>query len=63
MQPPARSRSRSAAPGVAGLASTSTSQPFGSVTVGSKAVKTFNRINHQTQSVTLSESFSGTKRK
>jgi hypothetical protein len=46
--------------GVAGLSTTSSSLVFGSVKFGSKGVKSFSVINHQTQSVTLSESFGGT---
>ena len=45
--------------GIAGLSTTSSSLIFGSVTFGTKALKSFYVTNHQTQSVTLSESFSG----
>ena len=45
--------------GIAGLTTTSSSLMFGSVKFGTKAVKSFSVINHQTQPVTLSESFSG----
>jgi hypothetical protein len=46
--------------GIAGLATTSKSLVFGSVTFGAKGVKAFSVINYQTQSVTLNESFRGT---
>ena len=46
--------------GIAGLSTTSTSLTFGSVKFGTKGVKSFSAINHQTRPVTLSESFSGT---
>jgi hypothetical protein len=46
--------------GIAGLSTSTSSLTYGSVTFGSKALKSFSVINHQTQSVTLSESFSGT---
>jgi hypothetical protein len=46
--------------GIAGLTTTSNSLMFGSVKFGSKGVKAFSVINHQTQTVNLSESFSGT---
>lgn len=45
--------------GIAGLTTTSSNLMFGSVKFGSKGVKSFNVINHQTRTVTLSESFSG----
>jgi hypothetical protein len=46
--------------GIAGLTTTSSSLIFGSVKFGTKGVKSFSVVNHQTQAVTLSESFSGT---
>jgi hypothetical protein len=46
--------------GIAGLTTTSSSLMFGSVKFGTKGVKSFSMTNHQTQAVTLSESFSGT---
>jgi hypothetical protein len=46
--------------GIAGLTTTSSSLMFGSVKFGTKGVKSFSVINHQTQPVTLIESFSGT---
>jgi centrosomal CEP192-like protein len=46
--------------GIAGLTTSSTSLIFGSVKFGTKSVKSFSVLNHQTQPVTLSESFSGT---
>jgi hypothetical protein len=45
--------------GIAGLVLTSNHLTYGSVTFGTKALKSFSVINHQTRSVTLSESFSG----
>jgi hypothetical protein len=46
--------------GIAGMTTTSSSLTFGSVKFGSKGVRSFSVINHQTRTVTLSESFSGT---
>jgi hypothetical protein len=46
--------------GIAGLTTTSNSLVFGSVKFGTKGVKSFSVINHQTQPVTLAENFSGT---
>jgi Abnormal spindle-like microcephaly-assoc'd, ASPM-SPD-2-Hydin/NHL repeat len=45
--------------GIAGLTLTKSSLAFGSVKFGVKAVLSFSVINHQTQPVTLGESFSG----
>ena len=45
--------------GIAGLSTTSSQLTYGSVTFGTKSLKSFYVTNHQTQSVTLSESFSG----
>jgi hypothetical protein len=46
--------------GVAGLTLSKSSRVFGSVKFGVKAPLSFSVINHQTQSVALAESFSGT---
>jgi hypothetical protein len=46
--------------GIAGLTTTSNGLTFGSVKFGTKVVKSFYVVNHQTRTVTLSESFSGT---
>jgi len=46
--------------GIAGLTLTKTSLIFGSVKFGLKAAASFSVTNHQTRTVTLSESFSGT---
>jgi len=45
--------------GIKGLTTSSTSLAFGNVKFGAKGVKSFSVTNHQTRSVTLSESFSG----
>ncbi len=46
--------------GIAGLTISKTSLLFGSVKFGAKGLASFNVTNHQTQAITLSESFSGT---
>jgi hypothetical protein len=46
--------------GIAGMTLSKSSLVFGSVKFGIKAVLSFSVINHQTQSVGLNESFSGT---
>ena len=46
--------------GIAGLTLTKTSLIFGSVKFGAKTATSFSVTNHQTRTVTLSESFSGT---
>ena len=46
--------------GIAGLTLTKTSLIYGSVKFGVKALSSFSVTNHQTRTVTLSESFSGT---
>ena len=45
--------------GISGLSTTSSQLTYGSVIFGAKSLKSFYVTNHQTQSVTLSESFSG----
>ena len=46
--------------GIAGLTTTSNNLVFGRVKFGAKGVKAFSVVNHQTQPVSLSESFGGT---
>lgn len=49
--------------GIAGLTTTKSSLVYGNVKFGLTGVNVFSAINHQTQPVSLSESFSGNKRR
>jgi trimeric autotransporter adhesin len=46
--------------GIAGLTTTKSSLVFGDVKFGAKGIEAFSVVNHQTQQVSLSESFNGT---